>query len=177
MDVVVVSFLPSALQPMGGNSSRKGGGELMFQACILQGALQQVAAAAGSTAPNPNAAPFAMPSFGNQPAGGGPNAASGLNLPLQQASGPSAQQAPMGVAHGQPSGSKGSQFNPSQQQPQAGSPLNTPVSRSVLYYEHGFLFLVSFLNVASVLLNMCIFILLNSWSNPTFSHLCLISKY
>lgn len=95
----------------------------MFQACILQGALQQ--AAAGG-APAAAAAQFSMQTFGNQPATA---SAAGLNLPLQP-SGPS-QALGLGPPAAPPS-SKVSQFNNASQQ--QGSPQSTPVSISVCSY-------------------------------------------
>lgn len=106
------------LQPMGNGNRKTGGEQLMFQACILSGALQQAAAAGPQ---------FSMQTFGNQTNN---PVATGLSLPLQ-ASNPAAavaQQA-LGLGH-QTNVSKVSQFSHPLQQPSQTpvSPQSTPVS-------------------------------------------------
>lgn len=105
------------IQPMGNGNRKTGGEQLMFQACILSGALQQAAAAGPQ---------FSMQTFGNQTNN---PVATGLSLPLQ-ASNPAAavaQQA-LGLGH-QTNVSKVSQFSHPLQQPSQTpvSPQSTPL--------------------------------------------------
>lgn len=109
------------LQPMGNGNRKTGGEQLMFQACILSGALQQAAAAGPQ---------FSMQTFGNQTNN---PVATGLNLSLQPSNPAVAQQA-LGLGP-QTNVSKVSQFSHPLQQPSQTpvSPQSTPVSLPSLY--------------------------------------------
>ncbi|XP_078324244.1 uncharacterized protein LOC111125384 isoform X5 [Crassostrea virginica] len=105
------------MQPMGNGNRKTGGEQLMFQACILSGALQQAAAAGPQ---------FSMQTFGNQTNN---PVATGLNLSLQP-SNPAAAVAQQALGLGpQTNVSKVSQFSHPLQQPSQTpvSPQSTPL--------------------------------------------------
>ncbi|XP_048776168.2 protein PRRC2C-like isoform X5 [Ostrea edulis] len=105
----------NSIQPMGNGNRKTGGEQLMFQACILSGALQQAAAAGPQ---------FSMQTFGNQTNN---PVATGLNLSLQPSNPAVAQQA-LGLGP-QTNVSKVSQFSHPLQQPSQTpvSPQSTPM--------------------------------------------------
>ncbi|XP_061164829.1 protein PRRC2C-like isoform X2 [Saccostrea echinata] len=107
----------NSIQPMGNGNRKTGGEQLMFQACILSGALQQAAAAGPQ---------FSMQTFGNQTNN---PVATGLNLSLQP-SNPAAAVAQQALGLGpQTNVSKVSQFSHPLQQPSQTpvSPQSTPM--------------------------------------------------